>query len=1229
MAPALVQRHLFGVKGDVVDGLSYLDDNLILYVCGHNTIVYNIDTKVQKFISGTEGTRGITAVAVSPTRRYIVVAESGEKGVISIFDLHTLKRRKVLTAPECGASEYVSLAFSSNKHLLAQGASPDWTLVLWQWEKAKLVSTVKFADGSSSNPSPAGLISRCSFNHIDPSLVFVSGIGRCSLMKIGDAGFTDAGDVFRTVKGGGSDLLTALDYTAHAWLQDDLLLAGTKCGKLALFQEGTFVAILASSPDDGNAIRCIAPFSKGFVAGSDAATLRVYEFSDAPNVYYTESKCHKVTEYPEDSIIALSLSPSEDVAAVLMSSNQICTVRLASSDIIQTSEDASFHHLSSSFHGVGSTGSAAITGMDTCARKPLVATCGTDQTVRVWNYLERSLELKKSFSEEAYSIAFHPSGLHILVGFSDKLRLMNLLMDDMRTYKEIGIKGCRECQFSDGGHLFAAVNGNTIQVFSTHTAECMLTMRGHNGKVRSLHWTADDTQIVSSGMDGAVYQWDLKENKREGEYVKKGCSYSTAVTDASGNAVFAAGSDKFLREMEFPASTVSKEIECNAIIGQIVLSHSQLMLFASTASPDRPGTVRSYKFPLTGDYTEYQVLSAPALRLKISRDDSYLFAAGADGALSIIEIRQKEKRGERESGRTPFSEEILVTKSDLEEKHTQMQELKSKVDELTLHNEYQLRLKDMNYNEQIKEVTEKFTLELEQDKNRYELLREEKNDLEMEFEEKLRTMEGKHHANLQDVESKYQKEIMREVERYQNLSQERDLLVDTWKRQQNDLASSHAKYVAEITEDYNERIEEDKALRLQMEDDIDDIEREFDETKFQLEGDIDQEIEELKAKYENKLGSERDATLRYKSENGIMKKRFSALQKDIELQREEIKLMLEKEHELVAQIRSLEKDIQHLKGEIRARDETIGDKEKRIYDLKKKNQELEKFKFVLDYRIKELKRQIEPRENEITDMKEQIKEMDHELEQYHKSNAALDLMIGELRQKLDDMQQTIMKQRQNLSEHKSKYSRFCSELFDCAQLIKNPRELRESITVLYKKHVTKNVKQEKLGSDIQDEYVRQREFLEKTVAALKRKLRDEVGAHKRDNFQVMQANMSMIKEINELRASIRTSKLALDEATARSAAVVMRKAARDRRHEVRRSEDGRGVELEFGDSRDKDDDNDYGNNDDARVIESQREEIGRLKERLASLKSAMQTADLRSDATLTPFVTHNYLTPRE
>ena len=59
-------------------------------------------------------------------------------------------------------------------------------------------------------------------------------------------------------------------------------------------------------------------------------------------------------------------------------------------------------------------------------------------------FLFSSLELSREFQEECYSIALHPSGLYILVGFSDKLRLMNLLIDEIRTFKEFTIRGCRE-----------------------------------------------------------------------------------------------------------------------------------------------------------------------------------------------------------------------------------------------------------------------------------------------------------------------------------------------------------------------------------------------------------------------------------------------------------------------------------------------------------------------------------------------------------------------------------------------------------------------------------------------------------------------------------------------------------------------------------------------------------------------------------------------------------------
>lgn len=49
--------------------------------------------------------------------------------------------------------------------------------------------------------------------------------------------------------------------------------------------------------------------------------------------------------------------------------------------------------------------------------------------------------------------------------------------------------------------------------------------------------------------------------------------------------------------------------------------------------------------------------------------------------------------------------------------------------------------------------------------------------------------------------------------------------------------------------------------------------------------------------------------------------------------------------------------------------------EKQIYGLKRKNQELDKFKFVLNYKITELENQLKPKDKEIKDKNEQIQEV--------------------------------------------------------------------------------------------------------------------------------------------------------------------------------------------------------------------------------------------------------------
>eukprot|EP00752_Nemacystus_decipiens_P016532 g14776.t1 len=698
---------------------------------------------------------------------------------------------------------------------------------------------------------------------------------------------------------------------------------------------------------------------------------------------------------------------------------------------------------------------------------------------------------------------------------------------------EISIKQCREVKFSNGGSMFAAVNGNVVTIFDFNTYDKLADLRGHNSKVRHLYWGAQDQTLVSCGQDGAVYQWDVDEAKRLGEFVQKGTAYSCALS--TKESVFTVGNDRMLKELEVPDLQVVKELNAGVTLGQIALSNSEQMMFAGTSEGGKPGYVRAYSFPLTGDYLEYACVGTPVTRLCITHDDQFLLAADEASCLFVFDVRDRQDRGQAgsklgggELQPLAASEEILVTRSNLEDKNTLMVELKNKVDELALHNEYQLRLKDMNYSEKIKEITEKFTQDLEQSKNKFDLLREEKSDLEMEYEARLREMDEKHQHELQELENAYQQKIMGEVERYQALVQERNMQQDRWNEQQQLLVTTHERYVAELTEEFEQKLGEDRQLRLQLHEEKTELDREFTETKHQVEDDIDTEIDNLRNRFENQLTAEREATLRYKGENGIMKKKFTVLTKDIEDQKEEIRTLHEKEKDLQQKIKGLEREIAAHKREIKYRDDTIGEKEKKIYELKKKNQELEKFKFVLDFKIKELKRQIEPRETEIGNMKEQIKEMDRELEQFHNSNAQLDLLIGELREKLDEMQAQNLDQRKRIADQEASRGRLQKELHECVQHIQDPPTLRAHVTAMYKSNVDVDLPRNEMDANVIHEYHRHKEYLESSLRYLHRKFATDVGGHRTENIKVMQDNMLLIKEINMQRGHNKAAKRVLE-----------------------------------------------------------------------------------------------------
>ena len=188
---------------------------------------------------------------------------------------------------------------------------------------------------------------------------------------------------------------------------------------------------------------------------------------------------------------------------------------------------------------------------------------------------------------------------------------------------------------------------------------------------------------------------------------------------------------------------------------------------------------------------------------------------------------------------------------------------------------------------------------------------------------------------------------------------------------------------------------------------------------------------------------------------------------------------------------------------------------------------------MLDYKIKELKLQIAPRENEINTMRTQIGEMDLELDQYNKSNLALNLMIEELRLKLDGVRRELTNQEERCAVSERMMDKFKRDLQELWALRNDAVAFKANMIKMYRVYVQEDVSPSMLASgraggnmeDPQVAYNRDREQMERSLDSLRRSMKTETIAHKRDAGKMMRESVMLTKELNNLRKQARAMQL--------------------------------------------------------------------------------------------------------
>jgi len=213
-------------------------------------------------------------------------------------------------------------------------------------------------------------------------------------------------------------------------MSDGYLIVCTEVGEIIVCNDdGSYEASIPEAPMNDFKIEAIVPFSRGFiVAGngliyayerSEGDTRTLYRLITEPINVQMETKDQNFGSHINFLITSLTLSHSEDYIYFITKSKQLLKVDIPLYDGSEQKSKVDFVHCC--YH------TQDITGLDVCIRKQLIVTCSKDRTVKIWNYVTKTLEISQTVPEDALAVAFHPSGFHIVVAIQDKITLFNVL----------------------------------------------------------------------------------------------------------------------------------------------------------------------------------------------------------------------------------------------------------------------------------------------------------------------------------------------------------------------------------------------------------------------------------------------------------------------------------------------------------------------------------------------------------------------------------------------------------------------------------------------------------------------------------------------------------------------------------------------------------------------------------------------------------------------------------
>ncbi|GLU07639.1 hypothetical protein SLE2022_245910 [Rubroshorea leprosula] len=180
----------------------------------------------------------------------------------------------------------------------------------------------------------------------------------------------------------------------------------------------------------------------------------------------------------------------------------------------------------------------------------LLLTAGLDRRVRFFQIDgKRNTKIQSIFLDDCpvRKASFLPDGSQVIIAgrrkFFYSFDLVKATVDKIGPLVGREERSLEEFEVSPDSSLIAFVgNEGYILLVSSKTKELTGTLK-MNGTARSLAFSHDGKELLSSGGDGQIYHWDLRTRTCIHKGVDEGCINGTALCTSPNGRMFAAGSD--------------------------------------------------------------------------------------------------------------------------------------------------------------------------------------------------------------------------------------------------------------------------------------------------------------------------------------------------------------------------------------------------------------------------------------------------------------------------------------------------------------------------------------------------------------------------------------------------------------------------------------------------------------------------------------------------------------